>query len=175
MPEDCLTDERPAIPRAHSAAYGVENPGFAAPAIPRARGAVYGVENPGYAFSPFRWRDIVFDGVRDRSGGLLLRTLDDASLRTHLNPYADDGDAAEDVEDGEDLGEVGRRCEIAEPNHGQRNRAEVERVDEAPALDHRVGQRSDQEDEEHRTPQDAVAVPIPVARGVGVLCSAGVR
>jgi hypothetical protein len=39
----------PRIPRADGAAYGVQNPGFAAPSVPRADGAAYGVENPGFA------------------------------------------------------------------------------------------------------------------------------
>jgi hypothetical protein len=39
----------PAVLRADSAAYGVENPGFAAPAFLRADSAAYGVENPGFA------------------------------------------------------------------------------------------------------------------------------
>jgi len=47
------------IPRAGSAAYEVENPGFAAPSIPRADGRVYGVENPGFAiWAPIRGLDV---------------------------------------------------------------------------------------------------------------------
>ena len=50
-PHRLATTEHAAIPRAHGAAHGVENPGYANPSIPRADGAVYGVENPGYADS----------------------------------------------------------------------------------------------------------------------------
>ena len=42
---------RPPIPRAHSAVYGVENPGYV---ISHSAGpsAVYGVEDPGFAATP---------------------------------------------------------------------------------------------------------------------------
>ncbi len=51
LPRGDAANLNPPIPRARSAAYRVENPGFAAPPIPRADSAACGVENPGFAAS----------------------------------------------------------------------------------------------------------------------------
>jgi LuxR family maltose regulon positive regulatory protein len=86
------------------------------------------------------------------------------TLHEFVEQRTDQRDPAEDVEHGEELRRIGRRRQVAEADSGERDGAEVERVDPAPVLEDSVHDGADSQHEQAQSADDPGGVHLPRRR-----------